>query len=858
MFHEVYDYSKRSPFLKFMVVIMAIPNIILPILVYQFNVVVDVTYATEEKTIQFFGLFRGISNALIFLFLMVSGRVLSRVGVATGLLFHPVNYLLAFASLFLRFNIFAGVYARFSTEALKTTINNPARAVLYNFFPSHVRGKVQVFLRGTVVKASALAGAGLLLLTKGILEPEMLSIVAAPLVLIWIFTNVVIKRRYASMLIQVLMDRQIDWRQLEDVNLRQLAQDKKTVETLQRGLQDENPEIVTLCAEILAQVAPPGWGKWVLEAIQAKPPRIQKRLLDMLSPEDTQELVPPLISMGRDAPAETLIHLVSTLSRLDPKGHVPFSEGLVEHPDSRVQVQALVALYESEEEEAQNLSRQRVEKLIREGNHEGLSVASEVMSETGDPAFSENMLNWARSEEPELLARALKGLSKMHLPQALEIAETSIDNPSPQVRGASVQVMIEFGEEAAPLARWIHLLADEDPQVRASVSAAIRQRGEGVVKDLIAALASPSRSLRNEVIIILDEFESPPTELSQFITTELGKTYRNLSYIWSLQEAADRSQAVSLLKDHLVERNGEIVETVMRVLAFQEFGDRMEIIRKALQTGDRRDVDNAIEALESSLHVGIRKILIPLLEDSPLEEKLIVGRKVFGVDPQATQSPATTLKILLDDGDSITQVLTIYGVTDDFERESFPAEIVKLEGSKDQLVRDAATWARRHRELDASGEKPPEDAMPLLEKVLHIRKIPIFMGLRIRELVAIAAITQERPAAQGEVVVREGDQGDVLYLVLEGELAVIKGMGSDREMTLDHIGAEDFFGEMALFDFQPRAASVVANSLAKLMVIEEKEFSRLMEHHPAIPISICKVLSQRMRTLHERFKSSSA
>ena len=129
---------KESSLLKYMILLIAIPNMILPLLDFQFNVLVDEHFASEARTLQFFGSFRGISNALMFAILLVSSRGISKWGIPVSLLFHPINYCIAFGAMLLRFDIISGIYARISTEMLKTVLNNPARAVLYNFFPKKI------------------------------------------------------------------------------------------------------------------------------------------------------------------------------------------------------------------------------------------------------------------------------------------------------------------------------------------------------------------------------------------------------------------------------------------------------------------------------------------------------------------------------------------------------------------------------------------------------------------------------------------------------------------------------------------------------------------------------------------------
>ena len=120
---------------------------------------------------------------------------------------------------------------------------------------------------------------------------------------------------------------------------------------------------------------------------------------------------------------------------------------------------------------------------------------------------------------------------------------------------------------------------------------------------------------------------------------------------------------------------------------------------------------------------------------------------------------------------------------------------------------------------------------------------------------AVAAIALTRHCRENEVVVREGDPGDSLYLVLEGQLAVLKAMGTPGEITLDHIGDGSFFGEMALIDGQPRSATVRSEAPSLLLRITGKEFHRIMRAFPAVPINICRVFIRRIQELHSHIQA---
>lgn len=63
---------------------------------------------------------------------------------------------------------------------------------------------------------------------------------------------------------------------------------------------------------------------------------------------------------------------------------------------------------------------------------------------------------------------------------------------------------------------------------------------------------------------------------------------------------------------------------------------------------------------------------------------------------------------------------------------------------------------------------------------------------------------------------------------------------------------------MALFDRQPRSASVVAQTDIELMEIQGKAFRSLMEEFPDIPINVCRILSQRVRNIHQKLKREEA
>lgn len=142
-----------------------------------------------------------------------------------------------------------------------------------------------------------------------------------------------------------------------------------------------------------------------------------------------------------------------------------------------------------------------------------------------------------------------------------------------------------------------------------------------------------------------------------------------------------------------------------------------------------------------------------------------------------------------------------------------------------------------------------------MERVIHLKKIPMFSGLQARELAAIGSIAKERSFPTGSLIIREGSTGDSLFLVLRGRVSVVKGMVSSEPLLLAEMGPDECFGEMALFDRQPRSASVVALEDTEVLELGRFEFEEIMREFPGIAIHACRVFTRRLRELHEKLRS---
>jgi hypothetical protein len=123
-------------------------------------------------------------------------------------MFHPFNYLLVFITFYYDSLWWTAVYARMSSNIIRTTLNIPAIAVVTGLFPESHRAMIRPFLRGSVVRIALFVGSGLILLSDPLFHPRYLSLVAMPFVLAWTIAPFVLKRRYADILLDLVTDEQ--------------------------------------------------------------------------------------------------------------------------------------------------------------------------------------------------------------------------------------------------------------------------------------------------------------------------------------------------------------------------------------------------------------------------------------------------------------------------------------------------------------------------------------------------------------------------------------------------------------------------------------------------------------------------
>mgnify|MGYP006291704457 FL=1 len=589
-FKEVLPLVRESSLVKILILLTLIPNVVIPILNYQFNFAIDESFATEGGMIDFFGYLRGFLNVISFVILLFVGRVYGRWGLPVALMFHPFNYVVVFLGFLFRFDLITAIYSRMSTNILRTTINNPARAVLMGLFPVEYRNLIRPFLRGTVVRIGILIGSGTILASEGFFHPRYLSIVALAFMTVWVATTLVFKRNYSRILLDLISRNLLDMKSLEEEDVSEIFQDKQIQIQLVEAFLNSRGSTCLWYANLIRSLGVQNLDAHILSVLRDQDDQTRIGLLDLLSDsagpraiEMFEELVDP------EKPGLTAA-VLRAAARMGRSVAGPFLHRVYEeYEDPEIRARAVAGLYGEDPDAYGRVIRSWLESNDERERRAGIIAAGGAGDDTFVPAL-ESLLESA--EDEELLALAVRGLARLAPPALNEKVLPHLSHPSTFVRRAALEAVRVSDDEA--LRRMIPLLGDRDEEIQKAALKRLRNAEHQNPEVLIESLGLPDPRLRENVFELLETLEIKDVEVLRFARGQLERAYRNLAEAGALTELEESPQR-DLLIDHLLQKKRDRVDTVLRVLSTQDRSGQMRMIWRGVFSADSRQRSNAVE-----------------------------------------------------------------------------------------------------------------------------------------------------------------------------------------------------------------------------------------------------------------------
>lgn len=846
---DVYPLLKNSVLVKIVLVLTFMPNVIIPIMNYQFNYAINDQFASEGAMIQFFGYFRGGLNFISLIILLFVGRIYGKWGLPVALMFHPFNYMIAFFAFLFRFDMLSAMYARMSTNILRTTINMPANSILIGLFPESYRDMIRPFLRGTVVRIGLFLGSTLILISSAYFHPRYLTLVALPFMLAWIAAPFVLKSKYAMILKDMISNNLLDIKSLDQEELKSIFNQDKVLSDLETSFLSARGKDAIWYGQLLKNFSPIKLDNQILNNLEEQDPPTQRALIKMISPESRTDAAKKLIRfLDPDKPEVSIAILklvcqndISAISRTDLTPYI-------EHKHPVVRGFAAACLYSRDPEKY----RPMIDTWLgaKDNDLRRSGIISAGLSREGEYIDGLLAILSEKNIDP-IIPDIIRALSRLKARQLNAVIFAYLTYDLSDVRMAALDAL-EINDDLS-LKKAILLLGDNTDSIHEFAKEKIGTSEFQNSKLLVESLGMPSTRIRRGLFQLLEHLDIKEFEILMFAKKNLNKSYTYLAMEENLVHFPEGKMR-NLASEHLLQKKDLVLENIIRVLAIHDQTGRMRTAWRGIFSSDTRQRANAIELLNDILDRKTFNSMLPLLESPTPAMTLAEARKVVKI-PKLDPEGKTVLTNLLTSKDWVDVLMGLNLIKEAPDRYEVRQMLNELKNSINKhIVKEVHMILNKTREDSKAPQKMNSTEISLGEKILLLKEIDIFSGLNAAELAAIAAVTNEQDCPEDQIIIKQNDVGETVFLIIKGKVEVLMEQADGKEVMLDHIGSGGAFGEMALIDDAPRSATIRTIEPSQFLTLHKQEFKETAMEFPRIALQICSVLSQRIRDLHGKFQ----
>jgi len=132
-----------------------------------------------------------------------------------------------------------------------------------------------------------------------------------------------------------------------------------------------------------------------------------------------------------------------------------------------------------------------------------------------------------------------------------------------------------------------------------------------------------------------------------------------------------------------------------------------------------------------------------------------------------------------------------------------------------------------------------------------VRRAPLFTALDDAQAASLRASMDSVKISKGGILFKEGDEGEHVYVIVNGKLKLGTSSGDGRENLLSILGPGEMFGELSLFDPGPRTSTATAVTDAKLLSLSHEKLIPWLKGNPEVSLHLLARLAQRLRRTNE-------
>lgn len=710
----------------------------------------------------------------------LTSKIHRYLGIGFALMILPVSLGSTAVIMLLNGALWAPALARILDQSLRYTVDKTTREILFLPLPSDIKLKAKSFVDVTVDRmAKALGAILLIVLVKpwGLhLDWQHLSYASLVMTALWIFMSLRARRQYLQSFRQSL-----ESRVMEVKDLRVPSADLSTIETLIQELAQPDPARVVYAIDMLESLDKRNLVTPLLLYHEA--PDVRRRALQAIGSvrrDIALNWLPQLRRMLSDADAGVRAAAVAAICNVSNEDATSLSRPLLADPDPRIRVTAAVALSASRTPADVDAAEDALIDLAGDSRSSSRHIRRDVATairHIESPRFHRLLIPLLYDEAPEVAHEAMESVQAAGTADFIFVPTLVALLRNRQLKARARAVIVSYGEPVVDV--LAHFLRDpeEDIWVRRHIPTSLSQiPSQKSVDVLLAALGEPDGFLRYKVIAALDRLRrtdaplSFPRETLETHTLRQGTHFFNYLSLYSNLRNAKALQSHDLLIRTLEQKMERTKDRIYRLLSLIYPWRDIGAAQWTLSHGDARSRASASEYLDNILTGQLRKRVMPVLEDLPIEERVKRGNVLLKTRPRDLEE---TLLRLINDDDQVMAAVAIdvvrqnklWTLGDDIEH------VLAHRDVHDWYVFETASWALAERRMPAERRRELWlEPLPASEIAGRIRALPLFASVSVDELFRIAGTARQVRHQPGTVLLQEGIIPDTIHVLLDGQV----------------------------------------------------------------------------------------
>jgi HEAT repeat protein len=861
-----------------------------------------------EAFANFTAFWDGISNVLVLVLqLFVFSTIMEKLGIRNMILIYPLMAFSVSAGLIATPIVLTAVLALVNVNSLRRVFRDPVVGLLGNAVPARAKGRVRAVINGLISPAGAMIAAALLQLGEAFIAP-LLGITA----LLYLLSGFVLRRQYSNAMVRVLEQESMSFMlaNTPDLDAVELGVvDKTKLEVFRRQVYDTDDtdfkvfliqlisetggkEAVPIISEFLSDSKDALFRKATLHAFiryGSKTRRACDLFMDLRDDKDDE--VRRLAWQGLEQCFGTKNRKFQRLAHKALRDSSP-----------RVREQIIPVMMRSRSGEFRKHGRSALNALFNSQVREQLLPAIRITSEIGNSQDIERLIPYLEAEDDDVRYEATiavhrlwdEKIPKATYQQLVDRIPMFLDDPVDKIRLAELEILGHIHTDEASETLTSALL-DRNEDIRNAAVSALVDAGELAIPHLENALKSESKSQARYAVIALNQINPQRNKdlLNRYIDDSLDTIFRNYARIHALAPYTAFA-SVRILDDALRFENNQLLDEIFKLLenidTNEDSHTAMVVVREFLNSTSSAQRANGLETLEALTSPQITRRLAPIynpdttladLAQMNTEDEVNLSQEAFDVLFKFAFDSNHWLGYVMlyafaEIGRVHPDLPTIMPETKDTKR-AVPASIAQLNAtqlidirfvvaalkgstiSEDPYTRVTAKAALRVLRGQTDKKKEEGKMLSIVERMIVLKRIPIFNDILVEQLQVMAKISVEKLFKEGDILFRQNDPGDELYIVVDGQVSIGLFNDDESEFTvLATYSESSFFGEMTLFRGGTRSATAIAATDILALTIRREALTTLIKQYPELAIELLRTVSDHLANANTRIADLTA